>query len=85
MTEAQIMFRAMVVLTFALSAINYYLLPRGTVSRTVIIAMLAGFIYTESYLAITVDPTMWLYVSLNVWGLCNFWITRKGQYYAKDS
>ncbi len=84
MTDALIMFRAMVVMTFALAAANHYLIPRGRISRTVIIVMLGGFIYTEGYLAITVDPTMWLYVSLNVWGLYNFWTTRKGHYYAKD-
>jgi len=84
MTEAVIMFRAMVVLTFALSAINHFLLPRGIISRTLIILMLAGFIYTEGYIALTVDPTMWLYVSLNLWGLANFWKTRNATGDFKD-
>ena len=70
------MFRLMILLTFCLSALNHFLLPRGIISRTLIITMLCGFVYTEGYLAITVDPTMSLYVVLNIWGLYNFWQTR---------
>lgn len=70
------MFRAMVVFTFILSGLNHFLLPRGRISRTLIVSMLCGFVYTEAYLAVTFDPTMWFYVSLNLWGLYNFWRTR---------
>lgn len=76
MTETVLMFRVMIILTFCLSALNHFLLPRGIISRTLIITMLCGFVYTEAYIAITVDPTMWLYVALNIWGLYNFWKTR---------
>lgn len=85
MDEAVIMFRAMVIMTFALSAINHFLLPRGIINRTIIITMLCGFIYTESYLAVTVDPTMWFYVSLNCWGLYNFWMTRIKETHDEES
>lgn len=39
--------------------------------------MLGCFAFTEGYLAVTAQPVMFLYVSLNVWGLINIYLGRK--------
>jgi hypothetical protein len=75
MTPAEAVFTCVVVLGFFAAVVNHRLVAKDRTSRLVYIFMLGCFLYTESYIALG-RPIMWLYVSLNVWGLYWFWRTR---------
>lgn len=63
---------AILVATFA-QAFNYWLLgARGIRSQPLWLFVLAMFCITEGIIAYTVDPFMWLFVALNIWGGFNF-------------
>jgi hypothetical protein len=74
-TSAEIIFSCVVVLGFFSAIINHKLVAKDRVSRPTYVFMLGCFLYTESYIALE-RPIMWLYVSLNLWGLYWFWRTR---------
>lgn len=76
MSEGQLMFNAMMVITFITAIADHYIAGSGLVKRPVRVLLLTGFTYTEAYIAIVEhQPAMWLYVALNLWGI---WLQFKG-------
>ena len=77
MIPLEIFFNIFVVLAFCSAAVDHWLLGRGIISRPLRCFLLGCFVFTESYLAWTAQPAMWLYVALNVLGLANIYMGRK--------
>lgn len=70
MTGAELVFDAVVVMTFMAQALNYWLLGKGVLNRYLYLFVLSGFIFTEAVVAVD-RPAFWLYVLLSVWGVFN--------------
>jgi hypothetical protein len=65
--------RVAILLATAAQAFNYYLLGfKGIRNQPLWLFVLAMFCVTEGIIAYTVDPFMWLFVILNMWGGFNF-------------
>lgn len=75
MTPIDILFNVFVVFAFLSSATDHYFVGQGYVVRPLRAFLLGCFIFTESYLALT-NPAIWLYVTLNFWGLFNLFYGR---------
>ncbi len=72
MSELGIVFTVIVVMTFLVQAFNYQQLGKGRVNRYTWLFVLAGFVVTESMIAI-INPVYSLYVVLNLWGIYHMW------------
>jgi len=72
MIELGIMFKAVVVLGFLGSILNYWLIGQKKMNRLVFLFVLSCFVVTEAMVALH-QPIYWLYVALNVWGIYNLW------------
>lgn len=71
------MFNLFVVTAFLGSLVDHWFVGHRRVIIPLRTFLLGCFIYTESYLAVTSEPAMWLYVSLNVWGLISIYAGTK--------
>jgi hypothetical protein len=71
-----IFFNMFVVAAFLSSALDHYFVGQGRVIRPLRAFLLGCFVFTETYLAID-NPVLWLYVSLNFWGLGNLFFGRR--------
>lgn len=85
MSAYLILFNVFIVFAFLAAVADHWLIGRGVISIPLRSFLLGCFVFTESYLAITAQPAMWLYVALNVWGLANIFAgrmspLRKGKY-----
>ena len=72
MIELGIMFKAVVVLGFLGSILNYWLIGQERTNRLVFLFVLSCFLVTESMIALH-QPIYWLYVALNAWGIYCVW------------
>lgn len=77
MDAAEIFFNLFAAMAFISSALDHWFIGRGVILVPLRCLLLGCFIYTESYLAVTAQPAMWLYVALNVWGLATLYAGRK--------
>lgn len=73
----EIMFNFFVVLAFLTSFADHWYVGRGRINRPLRAFLLGCFVYTESYLAITVAPALWFYVALNFWGMANLFFGQR--------
>jgi hypothetical protein len=71
-----ILFNLFVVLAFLAALADHYYYGQGYIKKPLRAFLLGCFLFTESYLAVT-NPALWLYVSLNIWGLFNLYAGRK--------
>ena len=71
MEVASAVFTVAVVLAFLGSAYDHWLFAQGVLNRRLRFGILLLFTYTESFLAVTEKPEMWLYAALNVWAIGN--------------
>ena len=72
MSEMGIVFTVIVVMTFLVQAFNYQQLGKGRVNRYTWLFVLAGFVVTESMIAV-INPVYSLYVLLTLWGIYHMW------------
>ncbi len=77
MTGAEILFNLFVALAFVTAIADHWFAGRGYIVVPLRALLLGCFVFTEAYLAVTAQPAMWMYVSLNVWGLLNLYLGRK--------
>jgi len=68
MEPFNLFFNLFVVAAFLSSVADHYLVGQGRIVRPLRAFLLGCFVFTETYLAID-NPVIWLYVSLNFWGL----------------
>ena len=73
---AFIFFNLFVVAAFLSSALDHYLVGQGRIVRPLRAFLLGCFVFTETYLALD-NPVLWLYVSLNFWGLGHLFFGRQ--------
>lgn len=73
---AFILFNLFVVAAFLSSAADHYFVGQGIILKPLRAFLLGCFIFTESYLAMA-NPVLWLYVTLNFWGILNLFYGRQ--------
>jgi len=62
-------FNTLVVLAFLVQLYNYWELGEDRVNHYTWLFVLGCFVVTESMVALTMSPTYWAYVVLNVFGI----------------
>lgn len=77
MDAPELLFNFFVALAFACAILDHWFIGRGFISVPLRCCLLGCFIYTEGYLASTAQPMMWLYVTLNMWGLLTLYTGRR--------
>jgi hypothetical protein len=77
MSTLEILFNIFIVFAFASSIADHYFVGRGYIVAPLRAFLLGCFVFTEGYLAVTAQPAMWLYVTLNLWGLTMLYTGRK--------
>lgn len=77
MNAPEILFNFFVGCAVFASVADHWFVGRGRIVVPLRAFLLGCFVFTESYLAVTAQPAMWLYVSLNLWGLFNIYVGRK--------
>ena len=75
--EWEIFFNIFVAAAFLTAGLDHWFIGRGRIVVPLRCFLLGCFVFTEGYLALTAQPAMWLYVTLNLWGLANIYAGRK--------
>jgi hypothetical protein len=71
------LFNVLVGMAFISSIADHWFVGRGVIHRPNRALLLGLFIATESAVALDGKPAMWLYVTLNFWGLYSLFLHQK--------